>query len=213
MFEEVQAKTRDLSESLQQQTATSEVLQIISSSPGDLTPVFDKMLENATRICGAEFGSMVLLEGDTFRNAALYNAPQAFAAARANRLFQIHPRSAMGVAVHTKQVVEVDDVRGDALVLQLARRGQPSEAAPDNHHVLAKFHSPCTLTSSVRARHGLSLSFAKFPAGITLGSGAPPHPSDGSSRHASPTTGSRKSMASSIPSASRQALRCPPYPD
>src|SRR6185369_1542472 len=73
LFDEVQAKTRDLMESLQQQTATSEVLQIISSSPGSLTPVFDKMLENATRVCGAEFGSMILIEDGELRQAALYN--------------------------------------------------------------------------------------------------------------------------------------------
>src|SRR5262249_40793047 len=78
LFDEVQARTRELSESLEQQTATSEVLRVISSSPGQLEPVFEKMLANATRICEAKFGSLVLFEGNTYRRAALYNAPAAF---------------------------------------------------------------------------------------------------------------------------------------
>src|SRR5207248_1091706 len=76
LFEEVQAKTRDLEESLQQQTATSEVLEVISASTGELEPVFQKMLENATHICGANFGTLSLYDGNIFRNVALYNVPE-----------------------------------------------------------------------------------------------------------------------------------------
>ncbi|WP_439364162.1 GAF domain-containing protein [Bradyrhizobium sp. DASA03005] len=98
-------------EALERQTATSEVLEIISSSPGDLSPVFDKMLENATRVCGAEFGSMNLLEGDMLRQVALYNAPSSFAAARMNKAFRIHPRTSLADAIRGKQVVQVEDMR------------------------------------------------------------------------------------------------------
>ena len=76
LFEEVQARTRDLTESLEQQTATSEVLEVISASPGELEPVFQKMLENATRVCGANFGMMSLYDGRHYHNVALYNAPR-----------------------------------------------------------------------------------------------------------------------------------------
>src|SRR5262249_45724682 len=72
LFDEVQARTRELSESLEQQTATSEVLRVISSSPGELEPVFQTMLENATRICEAKFGVMWLCEGEGFRSVALH---------------------------------------------------------------------------------------------------------------------------------------------
>jgi len=78
LFDEVQARTRELSESLEQQTATSEVLSVISSSPGELKPVFQAMLENATRICEAKFGNLLLYEGTAFRVAAMHGAPQAW---------------------------------------------------------------------------------------------------------------------------------------
>src|SRR4029434_9071456 len=72
----------ELRESLLQQTATSEVLGVISSSPGELEPVFRAMLENATRICEAKFGDLYLRDGDAFRMAATHDSPSAYAAAR-----------------------------------------------------------------------------------------------------------------------------------
>src|SRR6516165_1352438 len=120
LFGEVQAKTRDLEESLQQQTATSEVLQIISSSPGDLAPVFDKMLENATRVCGAEFGSMNLVEDGLVRQAALHNAPPAFAAARTNKVSRPHPQSTLANAIRSKQVAHVADLRTNPAYIERA---------------------------------------------------------------------------------------------
>src|SRR5262245_52058256 len=70
----------ELRESLQQQTASSDVLQVISASPGELEPVFRVMLENATRICTASFGGLLLFDGEAFRRVASHNAPQAWAA-------------------------------------------------------------------------------------------------------------------------------------
>src|SRR5262249_40601812 len=72
----------ELRESLQQQTATSEVLRVISSSSGELEPVFQAMLANAVRICEAKFGSLYLHEGGTLRVVASHNVPRAFAEAR-----------------------------------------------------------------------------------------------------------------------------------
>src|SRR5262249_61322863 len=68
------ARTRELAEALEQQAATSEVLRVISSSPGELEPVFQAMLANAVRICEAKFGNLYLCEGDAFRTVALHGA-------------------------------------------------------------------------------------------------------------------------------------------
>jgi two-component system, NtrC family, sensor kinase len=78
LLNELRQRTDDLSESLEQQTATSEVLQVISSSPGELKPVFAVMLQNAVRICGAKFGNLMLREGDAFRLGTTCGAPPAY---------------------------------------------------------------------------------------------------------------------------------------
>jgi hypothetical protein len=85
--EQIGALTRELAEALERQTATSEVLRVISSSPGDLQPVFEAMLENAVRICGAKFGNLLLIEGDGLRNVALHNAPAKYLEARQRESF------------------------------------------------------------------------------------------------------------------------------
>jgi GAF domain-containing protein len=101
----------ELREALEQQTATSEVLQVISSSPGELEPVFQAMLANATRICQAAFGSMLLGDGDPFRRVALHNAPQKFAEfSERSALMRSTDAPSLDRLVRTKQVVHVADL-------------------------------------------------------------------------------------------------------
>ena len=119
LFDEVQARTKELTESLEQQTATSEVLQVISSSPGELQPVFDKMLENATRVCNAEFGAMLLQESAGFRHVALYNMPPAFVElVGRNPVVHPIPDGPLERAARTKQPVQVADVRAEPIYIR-----------------------------------------------------------------------------------------------
>ena len=102
----------ELRQSLEQQTATSQVLQVISSSPGDLQHVFATMLENATRICEAKFGALYLSEGDGFRATAMHNAPPAYEEARAGVLHP-PPSTSLWRAANAKQAVQIADVRSE----------------------------------------------------------------------------------------------------
>jgi two-component system, NtrC family, sensor kinase len=109
-------RTTDLTEALEQQTATSDVLQVISSSPGDLQPIFATMLESAARICGAKFGNIFRWDGDTMHLVATHNTPPAFAEARRGsplRPLHLSPKSLMRRMVTTKTTIHVADVVAD----------------------------------------------------------------------------------------------------
>jgi GAF domain-containing protein len=125
LFGEVQARTKELTESLEQQTATSEVLQVISSSPSELDPVFNTILQNATRICEARFGNLLLYDGEAFRfrYVALHNAPAEFAKARSRELvISYGPKTAMARLVTTKKIVHIENVSAEHLYIE----GDPS---------------------------------------------------------------------------------------
>ena len=88
MLNELRQRTTDLTEALEQQTATSNVLQIISSSPGNLEPVFATMLENAVHLCDAKFGSINRWDGEALHLVATYNVPPDFAEFRKRTPFR-----------------------------------------------------------------------------------------------------------------------------
>jgi two-component system, NtrC family, sensor kinase len=110
LLNQLRERTDDLSEALEQQTGTSEVLRAISSSPNDLAPVFDAMLENATRICKANFGNLFLFGDGAFRTVAMHNPPPAYAAARKDSLIRPGPHTGLGRLMQTKQVVQITDM-------------------------------------------------------------------------------------------------------
>jgi class 3 adenylate cyclase len=110
LLNELRQRTDDLSESLEQQTATSEVLRVISSSRGDLSPIFEAMLANATRICQASFANLLSYDGNVFQRVALHNAPKAWATAWQDDPV-IHHRSApVYRTAETKQVIHIADM-------------------------------------------------------------------------------------------------------
>src|SRR5262249_3325339 len=107
---QVTALTRELAQAREQQTATSEVLRVISSSPGELEPVFQAMLKSATRLCEAKFGNLFLYEGGGLRLAAAHNGPPAFGQKRRRSLLYPAPGGLAGEWLRTKQMVQVADL-------------------------------------------------------------------------------------------------------
>ena len=124
---EVTRLTRELNEARDQQTATSEVLQVISSSPGDLEPIFAAMLEKAVRICDANFGNVYRWDNNALYLLAAHRTPQAFAEAR-RRSPHSHPgpKTITGQMLATKAVVHIVDAATQAGYLD---RSEPAAIA------------------------------------------------------------------------------------
>ena len=118
LLSELRQRTFDLAESLEQQTATSEVLQVISSSPGDLEPVFATVLEKAVRICDAKFGTLYLREREKLRLVAARDVPPAFAAAQEAAPFDPAPGGMLDSVIKTGRAVHLSDLAATRAYLE-----------------------------------------------------------------------------------------------
>ena len=115
--QEVARLARERDEALEQQTATSEVLRVISASPGDLEPVFHAMLERAVRICGAKFGNIYRWDGETLHILASHNTPPAFVDAVRRSPYRPYPHSPIGRMVADKTVIHINDITAEEVYL------------------------------------------------------------------------------------------------
>jgi hypothetical protein len=112
-------------ESLRRETATAEVLQVINSSPGELEPVFDAMLEKATRLCDAGFGILWTYDDNSFRASALRNVPAPYAEFLARAPYRPDPQSSHGRIINGERVIQIVDVADT----ELYRSGDPLRRA------------------------------------------------------------------------------------
>jgi signal transduction histidine kinase/DNA-binding response OmpR family regulator/HAMP domain-containing protein len=115
--QKVELRTRELTESLEQQTATSEVLRVISGSPGELEPVFQTMLANATRICEASSGVLYRYEGDLVRAVAMLGVNQKFREFLERGPFRPGPRTGLGRLPRERQTIHIVDTKAEQVFL------------------------------------------------------------------------------------------------
>jgi hypothetical protein len=114
---EVARIARERDAAIEQQTATSEVLQVISSSPSDLEPVFATMLEKAVRICDAAFGNIYRWDGEALHLVATHNTPPAFAEERRRSPYRPYPHSPIGRMVTDKTLAHVTDITAEEVYI------------------------------------------------------------------------------------------------
>jgi two-component system, NtrC family, sensor kinase len=113
LFKDLQQRTDDLDESLQQQTATADVLKVISCSLGELEPVFQAMLANAVRLCGAKFSMLFLYENNEFRGVGKWNLPPRYSEFLGKNTIRADPVIPLGRVAVTKEPVQIPDVLVD----------------------------------------------------------------------------------------------------
>ena len=113
LLNELRQRTSDLTESLEQQTATSEVLRVISSSLGELKPAFEAMLASAMRICEANFGHLLLYDGENYHAAHLHNLPAAYRQIWERGPIRPNPELALGQLPHTKHAIQITDLKAE----------------------------------------------------------------------------------------------------
>ena len=124
MQEQLDRLTRELVEAREQQSATSKLLQVISSSPTEQEPVFQVMLANAVHVCEAKFGSLLLCDGDLLRRVADYNVPPELVTALRKldpRIYRVDQGTTMARAVRTKQIVHIPDIRKQSFLDESVR--------------------------------------------------------------------------------------------
>jgi hypothetical protein len=120
LFGDVQERTRELHQALEQQTATSEVLEVISSSPGELKPVFEVMLERAARICEAQFGNLFLSDGPCFRAVAMHGPAEYVDVWHREPIIELceHPHVPLARAAETRGLVHIHDLREERAYIE-----------------------------------------------------------------------------------------------